>query len=188
MTASSARWRKRSARRTTSICSTITCRWRTFRISRGFPLRIAGVAFEQLRSRPDIRGTKAAADLLQLIRHLGDSGFTAGFFLWSSVRRATEADAADRLFADFDRNATLEWNDLRELSLAGSLSLGALHPLEGCPPESPGRVGFAAGEFEIMRCSPVALYKSPQPPGTIDDGHRHARAAFGDCRFHNRQE
>src|ERR1700719_5295573 len=122
---------------------------------------------------------RSPCDLLQLICHLGDAGLAAGLFLWPAVRCAAEADATDRVFADFDWNAALERNDFRKLPLAGSVGLGALHPFERCPPESPRRVGFAAGKLKIVRRRPIALDKNAQPSGAIDDRNGHPRAAFG---------
>jgi hypothetical protein len=109
----------------------------------------------------------SCVNLVQLIRHLSDAGFPAGFFLRPAVRSAAETDTADSLFADFDWNAALERDHFRKLPLAGNLDLSALRPFEGCPPESPGRVGFAAGQFEIVRRSPIALDENAQPPSAI---------------------
>src|SRR6266702_8370435 len=111
-------------------------------------------------------------DLLQLVRHFGDAGLAAGLFLLPAVRGPAQADAADRIFADFDRNAALERNDLGKRPLAGDVGLGALRPFDGSPPESPRRIGLAAGELDIMRRRPIALEENSQPACAIDDGNR----------------
>src|SRR5438445_1718814 len=98
-------------------------------------------------------------DLLQLVRHLGDAGLAAGLFLRPAVRGPAQADAADRIFADLDRNAALERNDLGKRPLAGDVGLGALRPFDGRPPESPRRIGLADGELYIMRRTAYDLEK-----------------------------
>src|SRR5207302_10800352 len=88
-------------------------------------------------------------DLLQLIRDLGHAGLAARLFLRPAIRRPAQADAADRLVADFDRNAALKRNDLGKRPLARNVGLGTLGPFEGRPPESLRRIGLAAGELDV---------------------------------------
>src|SRR5262245_59106443 len=128
-----------------------------------------------------------ATPLLQLIRHFGDAGLAARLFLRPPIGCAAETDAADRLFADLDRNTTLQRNDLGKRSLTGNLGLGALRPLDGGAPERARRIGLALGQLDIVRRDPVAHDNGLQPPCTIDDSDRHPRRAFGPRRLCDRQ-
>src|SRR5947208_13236002 len=125
----------------------------------------------------------AGVDLPQLILHLGDAGLGAGFLLGLATRRAAQADGTDRVFADHDRNAATERNDLRKTTLAGDVAFGrALRPFGGGSPERERSIGLAAGKLEIVRRGVIALEKHAHPAGAIENGNRYARRAFGQCR------
>src|SRR5437762_6002548 len=71
----------------------------------------------------------AFCDLSQLIRHLGDAGLGAGLLLGLATRRAAQANGTDRVFADHDRNAAAERNNVRKTTLPGDVAFGrALRP------------------------------------------------------------
>ena len=55
----------------------------------------------------------------KLIRYFGDAGLGTGLLLRPSHRGSAQADAADGVLADFDRNAAGERNDVGKHSLPG---------------------------------------------------------------------
>jgi len=65
--------------------------------------------------------------------------------------RAAQADAADRLVADLDRDAALEGNERREHALTGSLGLGALGQSIEVRPKRVRRIGLRRASSIIVR-------------------------------------
>src|SRR5262252_3095925 len=73
------------------------------------------------------------AGLLQVRRHLVDAGLGAGFVL-VAARRAGDADRADRVLADLDRQAALRRYDVGEMERAGrEIALQRLGEFTGRP-------------------------------------------------------
>src|SRR5437016_8047075 len=126
--------------------------------------------------------------LLQLIPHLGDAGLRAGFLHGLATRGPAQADRADCLFTDHDRNTAAERNDIRETALTGYVAFGgAFRPVGGSSPERQCRIGLAAGEFEIVGRRSIALEKYAQPAGAIENRHRYSRRAFSQRGFCDHQ-
>src|SRR5262245_36138713 len=99
----------------------------------------------------------AAGLLLELVFHLGNASLGAGFFLLLPARRAAQADGADHVVADLDRNPAAQRNHFAEHALSGVHGLGPLRPFGRGLAESPRRIGFAAREFDIVRRGIIAL-------------------------------
>ena len=79
------------------------------------------------------RGRFLVKGLIQSIRDLSDASIGAGFVL-VAARRATDANCADRLVSDLDRDATLDSNELsiveRGIERARRSNLLASSPVE----------------------------------------------------------
>src|SRR6266516_2682985 len=122
--------------------------------------------------------------LPQLILHFGDARLRAGFLLGLATRRPAQADRADCLFTDHDRNPAAQRNDIAKTALAGYVSFGsAFRPVGRSAPECQRRVGLAAGEFEIVGRRSIALEKYAQPAGAIENRDRYPRRALGQRGF-----
>src|SRR5437867_7109841 len=148
-----------------------------------------GLFYEAARYRACASRTAATMrKLLQLVLHFGDSRLGAGFLHGLATWRPAQADRADCLFTDHDRNAAAERNDVRKTALAGDIAFGgAFRPVGGGPPERQRGVGLAAGEFEIVRRRSVALEKYAQPAGAIENRDRYAGRALVQSGFRNDQ-
>src|SRR5437667_4564693 len=133
----------------------------------------ANAAFKaptRLNMIPPLTGGR---QLLQLILHLGDARLCARFLLRLAPRRAAQADGADRVITDHDRNSTAKRNDIRQTALAGYVAFGGpLCPVGRGLPERQGRIGLAAGEFEIVGRRSIALQKHAQPACAIQNRDR----------------
>src|SRR5688500_10470658 len=94
--------------------------------------------------RPAKTAENPRTKLSQLIGDRRDPGLGAGVVL--VLRRAGAADAADRLFADHDRNAAPQRDDVLEvaLRLRHGIVQGTLGPVHGGAPEHARRIGFPA--------------------------------------------
>src|SRR5262249_34187124 len=133
---------------------------------------MAAPVFRILRLVGSITASSLLLDriLLQLILHLGDTGLCAGFLLRLTTRRAAQADGADRLITDHDRNPAPERNDIGQTTLTGDVTFrGSFRPFGRRPPERQGRIGLAAGEFEIVGRRSIALEKYAQPARAIQN-------------------
>src|SRR2546425_983222 len=126
--------------------------------------------------------------LLQLVLHFGDARLGAGFLHGLATWRPAQADGADCLFTDHDRNAAAERNNVRKTALAGDIAFGgAFRPVGGGPPERQRGVGLAAGGAEVVRRRSVALEKYSQPAGAIENRDRYAGRALVQSGFRDDQ-
>src|SRR4030095_4473225 len=75
----------------------------------------AAPVFNILRLIGSITGIllRVRTNLLQLILHLGNARLCAGFLLGLATRRAAQADRADRIITNHDRNAAAKRNYIR---------------------------------------------------------------------------
>src|SRR5580693_7825076 len=64
----------------------------------------------------------------ELIRYFGDAALGTGLLLLPSRRGSAQADAADGVLTDFDRDAAGERNDVGKHSLPGKCRFGARRP------------------------------------------------------------
>src|SRR2546428_5659052 len=102
--------------------------------------------------------------LLQLVLHFGDTRLGAGFLHGLATWRPAQADGADCLFTDHNRNSAAERNNVRKTALAGDIAFGGtFRPVGGGPPERQRGVGLAAGALRIVRRHPLAPWKNPPP-------------------------
>src|SRR5437667_10757593 len=107
----------------------------------------AAPVFSILRLIGSIVGVLPAVrtNLLQLVLHLGDARLCAGFLLGLATRRPAQADGADCLITDHDRNPAAERNDIRQTALTGYVAFsGPFRPVGRGPPECESRIGLAA--------------------------------------------
>src|SRR5437867_12901732 len=87
--------------------------------------------------------------------HFINSCLCAGLLHGLATWRPAQADGADCLFTDHDRNPAAERNNVRKTALAGDIAFGgAFRPVGGGPPERQRCIGLAAGEFEICGEAP----------------------------------
>src|SRR5579864_9831802 len=80
----------------------------------------------------------------KLIRYFGNASLGTGLLLRLSHRGSAQADAADCVLANVDRDAAAERNDVGKHPLPGIGCFRELRPLGGGPPEGPRRIGLAA--------------------------------------------
>src|SRR6516225_11622067 len=107
--------------------------------------------------------------LLQLVSHLGHTGFGAGVILL--LRGSGTAHAADRLVADHDRDSTAQSQDVGDIALRSVLGVErALLKLEAGCPEHARRVCLAASHVGGLRAGLFIAQDYHHLAGAIDDG------------------
>jgi hypothetical protein len=87
----------------------------------------------------------------KLIGYHRNAGLGTGLLLRPSHGGSAQADAANCFIADFDRSAAGERNNIGKHPLPLKRCFGTLRPLGGRASEGQRRIGFAAGQFEIVR-------------------------------------